>query len=87
LGFAALRVLSRPTGYWLKPDLVPRLMAIIHTIAENPYFQFLVISRHDINLFRGYADRILSPGPDRPTRWRRPSGTGGGRVGRAWNEP
>ena len=43
---------------WLKPDLVPRLMAIIHTIAQKLNFQLLVISHHDINLFREYADRI-----------------------------
>jgi DNA repair exonuclease SbcCD ATPase subunit len=43
---------------WLKPDLVPRLMAIIHTIAQKLNFQLLVISHHDLNLFREYADRI-----------------------------
>jgi DNA repair exonuclease SbcCD ATPase subunit len=50
---------------WLKPDLVPRLMAIIHTIAQKLNFQLLVISHHDLNLFREYADRIyrLAPAP------------------------
>ncbi len=48
---------------WLKPDLVPRLMAIIHTIAEKLNFQLLVISHHDINLFREYADRIYRLAP------------------------
>jgi len=43
---------------WLRPDLVPRLMNIIHTIAEKLNFQVLVISHHDVNLFREYADRI-----------------------------
>jgi DNA repair exonuclease SbcCD ATPase subunit len=49
---------------WLKPDLVPRLMAIIHTIAQKLNFQLLVISHHDLSLFREYADRIyrLAPG-------------------------
>ncbi len=48
---------------WLKPDLVPRLMAIIHTIAQKLNFQLLVISHHDINLFREYADRIYRLAP------------------------
>ena len=63
MGFAALRVLSRPTGCWLKPDLVPHLMAIIHTIAAKLNVQLLVISRHDINLFREYAERICRLAP------------------------
>lgn len=50
---------------WLRPDLVPRLMAIIHTIARKLNFQLLVISHHDLSLFREYADRIyrLAPAP------------------------
>lgn len=50
---------------WLRPDLVPRLMAIIHTIARKLNFQLLVISHHDLSLFREYADRIyrLLPAP------------------------
>ncbi len=50
---------------WLRPDLVPRLMAIIHTIAQKLNFQVLVISHHDLSLFREYADRIyrLLPAP------------------------
>jgi hypothetical protein len=48
---------------WLKPDLVPRLMAIIHTIARKLNFQLLVISHHDISLFREYADRIYRLAP------------------------
>ncbi|MDD3581514.1 MAG: hypothetical protein PHW74_10890 [Desulfobacca sp.] len=50
---------------WLRPDLVPRQMAIIHTIARKLNFQLLVISHHDLSLFQDYADRIyrliLSP--------------------------
>jgi ABC-type branched-subunit amino acid transport system ATPase component len=49
---------------WLRPDLVPRLMHIIHTIAQRLQFQILVISHHDVNLFREYADciyRLLPP--------------------------
>ncbi len=48
---------------WLKPDLVPRLMAIIHTIAQKLNFQLLVSSHHDLNLFRAYADRIYRLAP------------------------
>jgi ABC-type branched-subunit amino acid transport system ATPase component len=43
---------------WLRPDLVPRLMRIIHAIAHKLQFQTLVISHHDVSLFREYADRI-----------------------------
>jgi DNA repair exonuclease SbcCD ATPase subunit len=43
---------------WLRPDLVPRLMHIIHTVAHKLQFQILIISHHDINLFREYADQI-----------------------------
>ncbi len=43
---------------WLRPDLVPSLMRIIHTIAHKLQFQIMVISHHDISLFREYADRI-----------------------------
>lgn len=43
---------------WLRPDLVPRFMRIIHRIAEKLSFQVLVISHHDIDLFRDYADRV-----------------------------
>ncbi len=43
---------------WLRPDLVPELMRIIHTIARKLQFQTVVISHHDVSLFREYADRI-----------------------------
>jgi hypothetical protein len=43
---------------WLRPDLVPSLMRIIHTIAHKLQFQTMVISHHDVSLFREYADRI-----------------------------
>jgi len=43
---------------WLRPDLVPRLMSIIYTIARRLNFQILVISHHDVNHFREYADTI-----------------------------
>jgi len=43
---------------WLRPDLVPGLMRLIHTIAHKLQFQTVVISHHDVSLFREYADRI-----------------------------
>lgn len=53
---------------WLRPDLVPRLMGIVHTIAHKLGFQVLVISHHNIDLLREHADRIYmvkpAPGPE-----------------------
>ncbi len=43
---------------WLRPDLGPALMRIIHTSAHKLQFQTVVISHHDVSLFREYADRI-----------------------------
>lgn len=43
---------------WLRPDLVPQLMAIVHTVARKLQFQVLVISHHSVDLFRDHADRI-----------------------------
>jgi hypothetical protein len=48
---------------WLRPDLVPHFMAIIHTIAHKLNFQVLVISHHDVDLFRTHADRIYRISP------------------------
>lgn len=51
---------------WLRPDLVPRFVKIIHDAARALHFQVLMISHHDQGYFEGYADRIirLDPGPD-----------------------
>jgi len=49
---------------WLRPDLVPRLMSIIYTIAQRLNFQILVISHHDVNHFREYADKIYRVLPE-----------------------
>lgn len=49
---------------WIRPDLVPRLMAIIHSIARKLDFQVLVISHHEVNQFREYADRIFRIQPE-----------------------
>lgn len=49
---------------WIRPDLVPRLMSIIHAISYKLDFQVLVISHHDVSLFREYADRVYRIVPE-----------------------
>lgn len=50
---------------WLRPDLVPRLVKMVHEAATALGFQILMISHHDVELFERYADRIYQfcPGP------------------------
>jgi hypothetical protein len=43
---------------WLRPELVPRLVKIVHEAARALGFQMLMISHHDVALFERYADRI-----------------------------
>ena len=43
---------------WLRPELVPRLVNIVHRAAKELEFQVLMISHHDVGLFDRYADRI-----------------------------
>jgi len=43
---------------WLRPDLVPRLVKIVHEAGRALGFQVLMISHHDTALFERYADRI-----------------------------
>lgn len=51
---------------WLRPDLVPRLVKIVHEAGRALGFQVLMISHHDVALFERYADRIyqFEPGGD-----------------------
>lgn len=51
---------------WLAPDLVPRLVKIVHLAAKELGFQILMISHHDISAFERYADKIyrITPTPD-----------------------
>ncbi len=51
---------------WLRPDLVPRLVKIIHQVCKALKFQVLMISHHDMDAFERYADRIyeLTPTKD-----------------------
>ncbi len=43
---------------WLRPELVPRLVNIIHRAARELDFQVILISHHDLELFEAYADKI-----------------------------
>jgi hypothetical protein len=43
---------------WLRPDLVPKLVGIIHEAGKTMGFQVLMISHHDPVMFEKYADRI-----------------------------
>ena len=49
---------------WLRPELVPRLVKIVHLAARELNFQVLMISHHDIGLFEKYADKIYRLEPD-----------------------
>jgi ABC-type glutathione transport system ATPase component len=44
---------------WLRPDLVPKLVKIVHDAGHALGFQILMISHHDVALFERYADRIF----------------------------
>lgn len=58
-------VLDEPDG-WLRPELVPRLVKIIHDAGTKLGFQVLLISHHEVDTFREYADKIyeFQPQPD-----------------------
>ena len=43
---------------WLRPDLVPKLVEIVHMAGKAYGFQVLMISHHDVSAFERYADRI-----------------------------
>ncbi len=43
---------------WLRPDLVPRLVKIVHEAGRALGFQVLMISHHDISAFEQFADKI-----------------------------
>ena len=51
---------------WLRPDLVPRFVRLVHETGRRLGFQVLMISHHDVGAFEDLADRIyrLAPGPD-----------------------
>lgn len=43
---------------WLKPELVPRFVKMIRDAGQALGFQILMISHHDVGMFRKYADKI-----------------------------
>jgi hypothetical protein len=43
---------------WIRPDLVPRLVKIVHEAGKALGFQTLMISHHDVSSFIEYADKI-----------------------------
>jgi predicted ATPase len=43
---------------WLRPDLVPSLVKIVHEAGKALGFQVLMISHHDVSAFSQYADRV-----------------------------
>ncbi len=43
---------------WLHPDLVPRLVKIVHEAGKALGFQVMMVSHHDPKSFEQYADRI-----------------------------
>lgn len=43
---------------WLRPDLVPRLVKIVHDAGKALGFQVLMISHHDVATFERYAEKI-----------------------------
>jgi DNA repair exonuclease SbcCD ATPase subunit len=51
---------------WLRPDLVPRFVRLVHETGRRLGFQVLMISHHDVGAFEELADRIyrFAPGPD-----------------------
>jgi ABC-type branched-subunit amino acid transport system ATPase component len=44
---------------WLRADLVPKLVKIIHDASRALGFQVLMISHHDRALFEEYADKVI----------------------------
>ncbi len=49
---------------WLRPDLVPRLVKIVHDAGRSLGFQVLLISHHDVAAFEQYADKIYKLIPE-----------------------
>jgi len=52
---------------WLRPELVPKLVNIVHRAARELGFQVLMISHHDVGLFEKYADKIYRLAPKNGT--------------------
>ena len=52
-------VINTRADRMLRPDLVPKLVKIVHDAGQALGFQILMISHHDVSLFERYADRIF----------------------------
>ncbi|EPR37078.1 hypothetical protein dsx2_1021 [Desulfovibrio sp. X2] len=50
---------------WLKPELVPQLVAVIQAVAAKLGLQVLIISHHSLDRFSFKADRIYGLSPSR----------------------
>jgi DNA repair exonuclease SbcCD ATPase subunit len=50
---------------WLRPELVPRLVKIVHEAGKALGFQTLYISHHNVSIFREYADKIYEFKPSK----------------------
>ncbi len=50
-------VLDEPDA-WLRPDLVPRLVAIIKDAGKKLGFQTILISHHELSLLEPFADKV-----------------------------
>lgn len=50
---------------WLRPDLVPRLVKIIHEAGQALGFQIIMVSHHDPAMFERYADCIYEFTPSK----------------------
>ena len=49
---------------WLRPELVPKLVKIVHQAGKALGFQVLMISHHDLAIFEPFADKIYQLAPD-----------------------
>ena len=56
---ALLVVAAIVVGAMLRPDLVPKLVKIVHDAGKALGFQVIMISHHDIAVFEQYADKIF----------------------------
>jgi ABC-type glutathione transport system ATPase component len=44
--------------YWLRPDLVPKLVKIVQEAGRALGFQVIMISHHDLSVFEQFADKV-----------------------------
>ena len=49
---------------WIRPDLVPKLVKIVHEAGKALGFQTLMISHHEVASFIEFADRIYQFTPN-----------------------